>query len=108
LGHRRLYGQEGFSFRESFLALTSDQYSDPTQSNNLYISEVVHKAFVDVDEKGTEAAAATAVIMDVECVPTESAQEPVIFRADHPLIFIIRDKKTGIMLFMGRVMDPTS
>ena len=65
---------------------------------------MVHKAFVDVNEEGTEAAAATAVV-----VPTygiASAAEPV-FRADHPFVFLIRDKRSGSILFMGRIADPT-
>ena len=67
----------------------------------LYIDKVVHKAFVDVNEEGTEAAAATAVVM------TEKAGEPLlIFCADHPFIFIIRDRRSGSILFIGRVMDP--
>jgi len=67
----------------------------------LWISEVLHKAFVDVNEEGTEAAAATAVIMSDEC-----ASEPLSFIADHPFIFIIRDSRSGSILFMGRVVNP--
>ena len=69
----------------------------------LYISAVVHKAFVDVNEEGTEAAAATAVIMNLKAMMPEP--KPV-FRADHPFIFIIRDKSSDSILFIGRVMDP--
>ena len=73
-----------------------------TISRSLYISAVIHQAFVDVNEEGTEAAAATAVIMDeFAAMPTN------IFRADHPFIFIIQQKDTGNILFLGRVMDPT-
>jgi serpin B len=68
----------------------------------LYISEVIHKAFVDVNETGTEAAAATAVVMKVGAAP----QKPKEFNADHPFIFMIRDKRTGTILFMGRVLNP--
>lgn len=70
----------------------------------LYISEVLHKAFVDVNEEGTEAAAATAVVM-----MRMGIEEPKpVFMADHPFIFIIRDTKAGSILFMGRVEDPLS
>jgi len=69
----------------------------------LYISAILHKAFVDVDEKGTEAAAATAVVMRTESVVLKQQ-----FIADHPFIFLIRDNATGSILFMGRVADPRS
>jgi len=78
-------------------------FSGMNGRKDLYISAVIHKAFVDVNEEGTEAAAATAV------VATEAAGEPrgpVVFRADHPFVFLIRDNKTGSILFMGRVMNP--
>jgi len=68
----------------------------------LKISHVIHKAFVDVNEEGTEAAAATAVVVALELAP----MRPLVFRADHPFVFLIRDKRTGSILFMGRVMDP--
>jgi serpin B len=69
----------------------------------LHISQVVHKAFVDVNEEGTEAAAATAVILSA---PTALPRRPVSFRADHPFVFLIRDMHTGSILFMGRVNNP--
>ena len=65
----------------------------------LYIREVVHKAFVSVDEAGTEAAAATAVVMQTESAP----QNPVAVTVDRPFIFLIRDRETGAILFVGRV-----
>ncbi|MBY0230280.1 MAG: serpin family protein [Gemmataceae bacterium] len=70
----------------------------------LYIKDVVHKAFVDVNEKGTEAAAATAVVVATKGAPAQVIPD---FRADHPFLFVIREKKTGAILFMGRVSDPT-
>lgn len=72
------------------------------QSHQLYISAVVHKAFVLVDEEGSEAAAATAVVMT-----DAAARIPPKVRADHPFVWIIRDTKTGAILFVGRVTDPT-
>jgi len=69
----------------------------------LQISEVVHKAFIEVNEEGTEAAAATAVVMrKLAAMPTE----PKTFRADHPFLFAIRDRNTNAVLFCGRVMEP--
>ena len=71
----------------------------------LYISAVLHKAYVDVNEKGTEAAAATAVVTMLGAArpPVEPPRE---FRADHPFLFVIRDSTTGSILFMGRVTKP--
>jgi serpin B len=71
----------------------------------LWIGAVIHKAFVDVNEEGTEAAAATAVVM-VGAAAMEP-QKPVVFTADHPFIFLIRDTSTGAILFMGRVTNPS-
>lgn len=71
---------------------------------NLYVSDVIHKAFVAIDEEGTEAAAATAVIMARESAAIEPP--PVRFEADHPFVFVIRDVKRGRILFMGRVTNP--
>jgi serpin B len=73
-------------------------------SNDLYISKVVHKAYVDVYEEGTEAAAATAVSA-VRAAAMRPQANPV-FRADHPFVFAIRDNKTGSLLFLGRVANP--
>lgn len=77
----------------------------PNPADRLYIGKVFHKAFVKVDEKGTEAAAATAVVM-----PKGGGMppKPVVFTADHPFLFFIRDHKTGLVLFMGRVEDPAA
>ncbi|MBG29701.1 MAG: proteinase inhibitor I4 serpin [Opitutae bacterium] len=78
-------------------------FSGMDGSKRLYLSAVLHKAFVEVNEEGTEAAAATAVV-----VRTRSAR-PMgpRFRADHPFIFLIRDKATGSILFLGRYADPS-
>ncbi|MBA7641840.1 hypothetical protein ES703_49525 [subsurface metagenome] len=70
-----------------------------------FISEVVHKAFVDVSEEGTEAAAATGVMM--EYISEQLLLPPAVFRADHPFIFVIRDNHSGSILFIGRVVDPS-
>ena len=78
-------------------------FSGMTDNKELFISDVVHKAFVDVNETGTEAAAATAVEMALLAMPKPKPQ----FRADHPFIFIIRDNATGSILFMGRLENPT-
>ncbi len=70
--------------------------------DGLWLGKVVHKAFVRVDEQGTEAAAATGAAM-----VTESAEVSQEFHADHPFIFLIRDRLTGTVLFQGRMTDPS-
>ncbi len=79
-------------------------FSGMTGSRELCISDVMHKAFVAVDEAGTEAAAATAVIMKLTAVP----EPPVKVTIDRPFIFLIRDIETGAILFIGRVMNPAA
>ena len=78
-------------------------FSGMTGDRALAISDVVHKAFVAVDEEGTEAAAATAVIMVEGAAPLDEAVE---MRLDRPFLFLIRDEETGTVLFVGRVVDP--
>jgi serpin B len=76
-----------------------------TSAEPLAISEVIHKAFVDVNEEGTEAAAATAIT-----VTRASVARPMpipVFRADHPFVYVIRDVRNGSVLFLGRCADPT-
>jgi serpin B len=92
---------KSLGMKTAFVPADAD-FSAMTKRERLWISAVVHKAFVDVHEKGTEAAAATAVIMEKKSAPAE----PVTFRADHPFVFLIRDNHTGSILFMGRVMNP--
>lgn len=88
-------------------AFTPDaaDFSGINGKRDLFISAVIHKAFVNVDEEGTEAAAATAIVMGVTSAGPE--QTPV-FRADHPFLFIIRDNQSGSILFIGRVMNPNA
>jgi serpin B len=76
-----------------------------TAKEPLFIGVVIHKAFVAVDEKGTEAAAATAVAMRAGSVMQE--KPPVDFIADHPFLFFLRHRTTGAVLFLGRVADPS-
>ncbi len=79
----------------------------PDPRDRLSISSVFHKAFVKVDEKGTEAAAATAVVM-VAGTAARPQENPVEFKADHPFLFFIRDNESGMVLFLGRVADPSA
>jgi serpin B len=79
-------------------------FSGMDGTRNLFISAAVHKAFVEVNEQGTEAAAATGIAMGLTSLPAP----PIEFRADHPFLFLIRERQTGSLLFLGRVTDPTA
>ena len=79
-------------------------FSGMTTEEQLYISNVIHQANISVDEKGTEAAAATAVVMSDTAAPAE----PVRLRIDRPFLFVLRDVPTGGILFLGRILDPSA
>ena len=81
-------------------SLPPADFSGMTGMKDLYISHVLHKAFVEVNEEGTEAAAATAVVLG------RGGPGMPVFRADHPFVFIIKDNRSGSILFMGKVMNP--
>jgi serpin B len=72
-----------------------------SEEEKLFLSAVVHKAYVDVYEEGTEAAAATGI-----AVGKAALVATPVFRADHPFVFLIRDRRTGSILFLGRLSDP--
>jgi len=103
--------ESAFKLKEALAAMgmpvaftEAADFSGMTGDRDLFISEVVHKAFVSVDEAGTEAAAATAVIMKATALPVA----PVEFTANRPFIFLIRDIETGSLLFIGRVLNPAT
>jgi serpin B len=73
-----------------------------SSEGELFVSAVIHKAFVDVNEEGTEAAAATGIAVGA----TAAIRQPTVFRADHPFVFLIRDNRTGSILFLGRLVNP--
>jgi len=83
---------------EAFLPGFAD-FSGMDGTKNLFISKALHQAYVEVNEEGTEAAAATSIIMELTAVPTS-------FIANHPFVFLIQHKETGAILFMGRVINP--
>ncbi|MBU2598602.1 MAG: serpin family protein [Actinobacteria bacterium] len=83
-------------------AFSNADFSGMDGTKKLFISDVIHQAFVEVNEEGTEAAAATGVVMK------ETAVLPsIVFRADHPFIFMIQERETGNILFLGRVVNPS-
>lgn len=107
----RFKTEKSFTLNEPLMALgmkaafmTADFSGMHNGGEDLSISAVIHKAFVDVNEEGTEAAAATGVVAGV----TSVAQPPTprYFKADHPFLFLIRDRKTGSVLFLGRMENP--
>jgi serpin B len=103
--------EQGFALGEVLKVMGVRLAFDPEHADfsgltgrKVWISAVLHKAFVDVDEAGTEAAAATAV--GVRATAAFRPEPPVVFRADHPFVFLIRDRTTGSILFLGRVTNP--
>ncbi len=87
---------------DAFDASAADFAGMDGKPNWLFIGAAVHKAFVEVNETGTEAAAATGLVMGLTSVP----QHP-IFRANHPFVFLIQEIESGNLLFLGRLVDPT-
>ena len=81
-------------------SLPPADFSGITDSQDLYISEVLHKVMLEVNEEGAEAAGASAVMM------SRGLSQPLVFQADHPFWVMIRDNATGGILFWGRILDP--
>ena len=81
-------------------------FSGMSEKEGLVISDVIHKAFVEVNEEGAEAAAATAVIVKEAAIAGGPNTQTPVFRADHPFLFLIRDNRNGSILFVGRVANP--
>jgi serpin B len=110
----RLHLETKFDLAETLVAMgmptafaqTADFSGMTTGGAALHISQVVHKAYLDVDEKGTEAAAATGVVMMRETA-ARLEDEPKLFRADRPFVLVIRHRVSGAVLFLGRVADPS-
>jgi serpin B len=93
---------EAMGMRRAFSSGEAD-FSGIDGKSDLFVSDVRHKAYVSVDEKGTEAAAATGVVIMPRIMPPKPS---VTFTADHPFLFLIRDHRSGAVLFVGRVWDP--
>ena len=99
---------QGLGIDVGFDPIRSDFSGVTDHPEGLSISEVMHDAWVKVGEEGTEAAAATAVAMAAGAWSEEEPPKPIPFHVDRPFVFLIRDDETGAVLFMGRIMDPTS
>lgn len=91
--------------RLAFQAGDADLTGIATTHPPLFVSEGFHRAFVEVNEEGTEAAAATAVVISVRSAPMRPPQRDELI-ADHPFLFFLRDTRTGAILFVGHVVDP--
>ena len=89
---------QALGMRDTFVSGRAD-FSGMDGTKRLFIGRVLHKASIEVNEKGAEAAAATAVVQKRGRVPT--------FRADHPFLLLICDNSTGSILFLGRIVDPS-
>ncbi|RJP48944.1 MAG: serpin family protein [Anaerolineaceae bacterium] len=104
--------EAAFQLNEALIELGMTDAFDDGKANfagmdddekSLFISAALHKAFIDVNEDGSEAAAASAIVMQLRSTPM---QRPPVFRADHPFLFFIRENQTGSILFTGRLLKP--
>jgi serpin B len=94
------------AFQEGAPASGGADFTGMDERGDLFIGSVIHKAFVEVNEEGTEAAAVTKVDMSKSSSASGPDRSPPYFNADHPFLFLIRDNRSGSILFLGRVMDP--
>lgn len=110
LGMPKFKTESNFSLANQLKALGMEQAFDPnfadfsgiTGAKDIFISDAIHQAYIDVNEQGTEAAAATAIAMEMTSMPGESYE----IKLDHPFIYVIYDQETGTIVFMGRVLAP--
>jgi serpin B len=109
----RFENSGGFSLKDPLKALGMTDAFDINKANftgmasdPLYVGDVIHKTFISVNETGTEAAGTTSVVMRLGAVMIRKPEVPVIFCADHPFLYLIRDQSSGAILFMGRVSTP--
>ncbi|XP_019259387.1 PREDICTED: serpin-ZXA-like [Nicotiana attenuata] len=75
-------------------------------NDTLFVAKVFHKSFIEVNEEGTEAAAVTAATMMIGCSGVMIKEEPIDFVADHPFLFLVKDDATGVVLFIGTLLNP--
>lgn len=81
----------------------TEMVDSATEGKNLYVSKVFHKSFIEVNEEGTEAAAASAGVVMLRSLMMD---EKLDFVADHPFVFVIREDKSGVVLFVGQLLNP--
>lgn len=98
--------KQAFSMAADFSKMMDQEHLKKHPDQNLFISDVLHKAFIEIDEKGTEAAAATAVVMQIESTSVQPRIQYQSFIADHPFLFYIVDNESGSILFMGKITNP--
>ncbi|XP_049391173.1 serpin-ZX-like [Solanum stenotomum] len=96
----------GLGLKSPFYPGGFTEMVDSHISKKLFVSDVYHKSFIEVNEEGTEAAAVTAVIVMMQQSQCVSTEKEIDFVADHPFLFLVRDESTGVMLFLGSVMNP--
>ncbi|XP_074365773.1 serpin-ZX-like [Apium graveolens] len=92
-------------FKPDLVTGFKEMVHDPTP---LYVSKMYHKSFIEVDESGTEAAAATVAVMGFGCGLTRIEELRIDFVADHPFLYVIRENNTGIVQFIGQVLNPST
>jgi serpin B len=106
-GARSLKGDlQALDMHDAFDQMKADLSGMDGRVHGLFVADVLQKAFVDVNEEGTEAAATTGVTM--RSLAMMVPQPPPVFRADHPFVFLIQENRTGSILFMGRIVNPTA
>ncbi|CAF4482363.1 unnamed protein product [Rotaria socialis] len=101
---KQLGMENAFNSTANFTGITSQQDGE----DGIFISEVIHKAFIDVNEQGTKAAAATAGVTSVLFSATALKPMPILFKADRPFLFFIRESRQNIVLFSGKLVSPPS
>lgn len=100
-------GLQALGVRDAFDPARADLSGIAGAPHDLFVGAALHRAFVHVDERGTEAAAATAIMAELAGLVTISRPQPIPFVVDHPFMFFIRDRASGLLLFVGRVAQPT-
>jgi serpin B len=105
-GYDLIPSLNSLGMRSAFVARVADFSGIDGGKEPLWIDHIAHKAYVDVNERGTEAAAATELVLRTIGYAAEE-KRPQVFWVDHPFLFLVRDRLTGAIVFLGRVVDPS-
>jgi serine protease inhibitor len=105
-GYDLIPSLNSLGMRSAFVARVADFSGIDDGPEPLWIDYIAHKAYVDVNERGTEAAAATELVLRTLGYAAEE-KRPQVFWVDHPFVFLVRDRLTGAIVFLGRVVDPS-